>query len=186
MNVTFSCPKCDRSVRRDFDEHTTEIGCAECGYTVDVPADAVDDERVRRCLVCPSTELFVRKDFNQGWGISILVLGLAASCVTWYLHMPYATFGVLGGTALLDALLYFFVGNQLQCYRCRAEYRGVAGLERYEPFDLEIHERHRQQLIRLGKQQQLVRTTSSPTPDNAPCLPEEAETRHETAGGSTV
>jgi len=193
MNVSFSCPKCEHGQRREFDEQTSEIACERCGYTVEVPDDSVTAGRLHRCLVCPSTELFVRKDFNQRLGVTILVLCLGASCVTWFYHMPYATFGVLGATALLDALLYYvFVGNQLQCYRCRAEYRGVEGLERYEPFDLEIHERHRQQLIRLGKQLGLRRAPSSEASSReADAAPSEssptaaADAAHR-AGGTTV
>jgi hypothetical protein len=150
MNLSYSCPKCQRGVRLELPERPTEVVCPQCGYAIESPEGAVADGRVNRCLVCPSTELFVRKDFNQRLGLTILFAGLAASCVTWYLHMPIATFAIFGGTALLDALLYFVMGNVLQCYRCRAEYRGVAGLERHEPFELEVHEKHRQQLARLG------------------------------------
>jgi hypothetical protein len=151
MNISYSCPKCQRGVTCELSQQPAEVVCPHCGYALDPPEDGMVEGRVARCLVCPSNELFVRKDFNQRLGLAILVLGLGASCVTWYLHMPYVTYGILGGTALVDALLYLLVGNVLQCYRCRAEYRGVAGLERHEPFDLEVHERHRQQLARLGK-----------------------------------
>jgi hypothetical protein len=63
--------------------------------------------------------------------------------------MPIWTYGVLFATALIDVVLYFTVGNLLQCYRCQAHYRGIPGLEDREPFNLETHEKHRQQKIRL-------------------------------------
>jgi DNA-directed RNA polymerase subunit RPC12/RpoP len=156
MNVSYTCPKCDRGAKVELPAHPAEVACPHCGFTITPPEGGmaeggVAEGRVHRCLVCPNTELFVRKDFNQRLGLACLFVGLGASCVTWYLHLPYLTFGILGGTALIDALLYLLVGNLLQCYRCQAEYRGVAGLERHEPFDLEVHERHRQQLARLGK-----------------------------------
>jgi hypothetical protein len=59
---------------------------------------------------------------------------------------------VLFATALIDVILYFAVGNVLQCYRCQAQYRGIPGLENYTGFNLETHEKHRQQKIRLAEQ----------------------------------
>ena len=59
------------------------------------------------------------------------------------------TYAVLFATALIDVVLYLAVGNLLQCYRCQAQYRGLGGLEGHQPFDLETHEKHRQQTIRL-------------------------------------
>lgn len=107
------------------------------------------DGQLRRCLVCPSTELFIRKNFPQRLGVTIVVLGFAASCVTWYLRLPIATFGVLFATAGVDVVLYLLMGDALQCYRCHAHYSGVEDTAAYSPFDLEIHERHRQEKIRL-------------------------------------
>ena len=106
-------------------------------------------ETIERCLVCPSRELFIRKNFPQRLGVAIVVLGFAISCVTWYFRLVIPTFGVLFATAGIDVLLYLFMGNALQCYRCQAHYSGVGGLEQHSPFDLEIHERHRQEKIRL-------------------------------------
>jgi len=39
----------------------------------------------------------------------------------------------------------------VQCYRCQAQYRGVPGLESHGGFNLETHEKHRQQRLRLGQ-----------------------------------
>jgi hypothetical protein len=66
--------------------------------------------------------------------------------------MPLWTYGVLFATALIDVVLYLTVGNVLQCYRCHAQYRGLPGLEHHQPFNLETHEKHRQQRIRLQQQ----------------------------------
>ena len=173
MNVAFTCPKCQRSAKVEFDSGAKEIACPQCGYALDIPAGAVVDGHVHRCLVCPSSELFVRKDFSQRLVLLILFVGLGASCITWYFHMRYATLAILGGTALLDAVLYMFVGNLLECYRCQAGYRGVTGLDRYAPFDLEVHERHRQQLARLRDAGQ-VSTSTSPGDDAEDPLPQHA------------
>ncbi len=67
------------------------------------------------------------------------------------MHQMMATYAILFATAAVDFVLYFFTGNALQCYRCQAEYRGVEGLEKHEPFNLETHERYRQQAARLAQ-----------------------------------
>ena len=111
-----------------------------------------------QCLICPSTELFIRKDFPQVLGVVIVALAAVLSSVFWYLHMPWWTYGTLFLAAFIDLVLYIFVGNQLQCYRCQAQYRGVPGLDNHEPFDLETHEKYRQQLARLEEASKLTRS----------------------------
>jgi hypothetical protein len=149
MNVTFRCPHCDQIGRVEFDAQTAEMACPHCQATWPVPAGAVTAEKLSQCLVCPSTELFIRKDFSQQLGVAIVVVGIAISTVFWFYRMPIWTFGVLFATALIDVVLYLVVGNVLHCYRCQAQYREVPGLEDHAPFDLETHEKHRQQRIRL-------------------------------------
>jgi hypothetical protein len=117
-----------------------------------VPEAAVSANHVRQCVVCPSRELYVRKDFSQRAGIVIVVTGIVVSSIFWALRMPVWTYVVLFATAGIDVVLYFTVGNVLQCYRCQAQYRGVEGLETHGGFDLETHEKHRQQQIRLAQQ----------------------------------
>jgi ribosomal protein S27E len=149
MNVSFVCPKCDQPCRVEFDDSTAAIPCVHCGRSVAPPQGAAQKDKIQACLLCPSQELFVRKDFSQQLGITIIAIGFLASGVTWYFHLPIATYGILFATAMIDVALYFFVGNVLECYRCHAHYRDLAGLEDHGAFNLETHERHRQQLIRL-------------------------------------
>lgn len=150
MNVTFRCPHCQQPSRVEFDASTSSLGCPYCAGKCPIPGGAVTDTRLTRCLVCPSTELFVRKDFSQSVGVAIVVVGFIVSSVFWYWRMPMWTYGVLFLTALIDVVLYLFVGNCLHCYSCQAQYREVPGLDNHEPFDLETHEKHRQQKIRLA------------------------------------
>lgn len=170
MNVTFPCPRCERTARATFARRDGALECPWCHARIQAPPEAFGaPERptesadnpyespaadgasptLRRCLVCPSKDLFVRKDFPQRLGVSIVVLGFFASCVTWAMHYVYATFAVLFGTALLDVLLYVSFGEAVQCYRCGATYRNLDGATDYPAFDLETHERHRQQTARL-------------------------------------
>jgi hypothetical protein len=129
----------------------TEIKCPACSAKWHIPAGTIEPDGLRRCVICPSTELFVRKDFSQSLGVAIVVVGFALSSVFWYYRMPLWTYGVLFATALIDVVLYLTVGDLLQCYRCHAQYRGVPGLESHGSFNLETHEKHRQQRLRLGQ-----------------------------------
>jgi len=158
MNVTFRCPSCDQPSRAEFGPESAEIVCSSCGVKFPVPPASVTEKQVAQCLICPSTELFIRKDFPQVLGVIVVVLAAVVSSVFWYLHMPWWTYGTLFLAAFIDLVLYIFVGNQLQCYRCQAQYRGVPGLDNHEPFDLETHEKYRQQLARLEEASKLTRS----------------------------
>ena len=106
---------------------------------------------MHRCMACPSTDLFVRKDFPQRLGVLIVTIGLLASCVAWAYSQLYLTFAILFATAAVDVVLYVVVPDALMCYRCGAMYRGALRLEEHGSFNLETHERHRQQKIRLAE-----------------------------------
>ena len=152
MNVTFACPACDEGVRLPLSVETEELVCPHCQQAVRVPDGAVHDRGVNRCVVCPSKDLFVRKDFPQRLGVGLVVVGIVGSSIAWYFGNVILTFGVLFATALADLGLYLVVGDALMCYRCHAQYRQVHGLKEHGPFDLETHERHRQSVARLDQQ----------------------------------
>ncbi|HEY2827611.1 MAG TPA: hypothetical protein VGJ04_08435 [Pirellulales bacterium] len=136
------------------------LRCERCGQEVQIPAEAIDaGGGVHRCLACPGTDLFVRKDFPQRLGVTIVTVGLLASCVAWGYSQLYLTFAILFATALVDVVLYVFVPNALMCYRCGAMYRGAAGVEQHESFNLETHERYRQQKIRFAEAQSMAHKT---------------------------
>jgi len=150
MNMDFSCPRCQRSVRTDVAPTDAAIECPNCRQAIAVPGDAYDGGHLRRCLVCPSTDLFVRKDFPQRVGVAIVAIGIVGSCITWAYSLLLATFAVLFATALVDVVLYWIVPDALTCYRCGAIYRTADGTGRHGPFNLETHERHRQQAARMA------------------------------------
>lgn len=170
-SVDFACPDCRSLLRVDFaDESVAErsptgsvVVCHHCQRSLAVPAPVYDQQRrMSECLVCPSRELFVRKDFPQRLGVAIVVLGFGLSSVAWAYYNIVLTFGILLLTAAVDVVLYVVMGDVLECYRCHAQYRQVPNLDAYQGFDLEIHERHRQQEIRLQEhQQQLARRPAS-------------------------
>jgi len=149
MKITYACPRCGATNAAEAIESRSSLGCAACGGSVAIPAGFLDGGRICRCAVCPSRDLFVRKDFPQRLGIAIVVAGFAASCVAWGMRELVWTFAILFTTAALDVALYLFMPECLTCYRCAARYRGPGVTERHGPFDLETHERHRQATARL-------------------------------------
>jgi len=162
MNVTYACPHCERTNQLGWELDLPTLTCENCRQELHTPADSFERGHLRRCLVCPSTELFVRKDFPQRLGVTIVVLGLAASCIPWYYSLPLWTFAILFATALCDLVLYLMIGITLTCYRCGAQYRGVDETDQHGGFELATHERYRQQAARLAEIQdrtQRVRAT---------------------------
>ncbi|MEM8944217.1 MAG: hypothetical protein AAGD11_03465 [Planctomycetota bacterium] len=149
MNVTYACPACDEGVRSHFDADTTTLDCPHCQGKITIDAGAVEGNRVKRCLVCPSTDLFVRKDFPQRLGVGLVIVGIVGSSIAWYYSDVLWTFGILFATALVDVLLYMLVGDALMCYRCQAQYRGVEEMDSHGQFDLDTHERYRQLAARM-------------------------------------
>ena len=148
--VTSSCPDCSGLFQSEFDDaSSTQASCPMCQSSLDLPQANMAGGYLQKCLVCPSTELFIRKDFPQRLGVTIVVIGFGVSCYFWAHHNVIATFAVLLITALIDVVLYLTMGNVLECYRCHAQYRGLPGFDDYDQFDLEAYEKHRQQALRL-------------------------------------
>jgi len=151
MNIRFACPQCGCTLQKEL-LPGGNVHCEPCGLGWVVSDAALQGNAVRCCVVCSSRELFLRKDFPQLLGLSIVIGGLSLSCVTWYFYRLWETFALLFASALADVVLYALVGNVLTCYRCYAEYRSVSQSE-HTAFDLEVHERHRQQAARLKDHQ---------------------------------
>ena len=150
MNVTYHCPRCQNLARCEVSPTDTSLTCPACEGEIVLPSDAFDDDRLCRCLICPSTDLFIRKDFPQWLGLTIVIVGIVGSSIAWGYTYTIATFAILFATALADVVLYMLVPDALMCYRCEAMYRQVPGMERHGAFNLETHERYRQQVARMA------------------------------------
>lgn len=149
MNVTYNCPACQRTARVHLAAESDRISCPHCQQQINLPHDAIGGGRINRCLVCPSTELFARKDFPQRLGVALVVIGFVASSIAWANYQVLWSFAILFATALVDLVLYIVMGESLTCYRCHAQYRGFEEIERHGGFDLETHERYRQMAARM-------------------------------------
>jgi hypothetical protein len=153
MQVTYNCPTCQRTARAQIAAESDRLECPHCHQQIDVPQGAIGGREIHRCLVCPSTELYARKDFPQRLGVALVVAGFVGSSIAWANYQVLWTFAILFGTALVDLVLYIVMGQSLTCYRCHAQYRGFDEIERHGGFDLETHERHRQVTARMKERQ---------------------------------
>jgi hypothetical protein len=149
MNVTYSCPSCAHAVREAVSAESRALDCPHCHQQIAIPAGAIEKQRITRCLVCPSRDLYARKDFPQRLGVTLVILGFVGSSIAWANYHVLWSFAILFGTALVDLLLYVIMGESLTCYRCSAQYRGFEEIERHGGFDLETHERYRQMAARM-------------------------------------
>jgi DNA-directed RNA polymerase subunit RPC12/RpoP len=149
MNVTYRCPNCQTTARAAFTAESTHVACPHCAQQINIPSGAVAGERIERCLVCPSTDLFARKDFPQRLGVALVILGFVGSSIAWANYQVFWTFAILFFTAFVDLVLYLVMGESLTCYRCHAQYRGAREIERHGGFDLDTHERYRQMAARM-------------------------------------
>ena len=149
MNVTYDCPHCEQGARADVPDAARTLTCPHCGAVLRFPEAAWQGGKLNRCLVCPSTDLFLRKDFPQRLGVAIVAFGIVSSTIAYYFGHIYWTFGLLFACAAVDFVLYHVVGQALVCYRCHAHYRMLPGLDAHAPFNLETHERYRQEAARL-------------------------------------
>lgn len=151
MKVHYLCPACETTAGAPVDASTRKVACGHCGRAMAIDEAGLADGRLQKCLVCPSDDLFVRKDFPQRLGLGIIFGGFILSSIAWYFYQVYLAYGILFATALVDAGLYLWMGNVVTCYHCHAEYRDLGEQDGYEPFDLEVHERYRQQAARLAQ-----------------------------------
>ena len=84
-----------------------------------------DDREVDTCPVCEGHEFYVRKDFDPKLGLAVIITGALVSAGFYWYGMDLVAYGVLGGVALLDLVVYRRLRDLSVCYRCHAEFRGT-------------------------------------------------------------
>ena len=170
MELTFQCSSCS-SVNRVEPIETVERGhCQHCGAERPLHRESIADGELLACPWCATTDLYIQKDFPQGLGLFIVILGFAISTVFWYYEMPLVTYAVLLGSALLDLVLYYRVPDVTICYRCLSQIRGPGSNPqgRVSPFDLAVGERYRQERIRIEELRKRGGTVESSAPLSRP------------------
>lgn len=105
---------------------------------------ALDDRgHLRRCPVCRCPDLFVRKDFPQLTGFSLIVLAAVVSMILVGMEQLLAGLVVLALVVALDLAILLFSRKLLVCYRCRSEFRGLPIRPDQPGWELSVGEKYR-------------------------------------------
>ena len=144
MKVTFACPSCDQPAVLPAAQ-AADWQCPACDHRLHLNAA---DPSLPTCVVCGNHELYKKKDFPHWLGMTILIVALILSTVTYYSYEKWWSWSFLIGSAIIDGVMYLMVGDVLVCYRCEAHYQGFAANTAHQPFEISIGERYRQERIR--------------------------------------
>jgi hypothetical protein len=144
MKVQCDCPKCEKPIEFGWKSgENAEITCPTCHEPFALNPGASLQERnvIERCPMCESDEMYCRKDFPQGIGLGVVVV--AAICSFAFLKSNLLlSWACLLAAVAIDMVLFYMVGIVTCCYRCKAEFRGVARNEAHAGFDLATAEKY--------------------------------------------
>jgi DNA-directed RNA polymerase subunit RPC12/RpoP len=126
MTVLVKCPACDAGLPIDPASGARGVKCGRCGRETALEfSDAIRaDERVDRCPVCAGADFYMRKDFDPKLGLTVVVIGASISAIFYWFGQDLVAYGILGGAALIDLVVYSRLKDITVCYRCHAEFRG--------------------------------------------------------------
>lgn len=154
MNVTFACPSCEQPARAEAGP-AADWQCHACDHRLQLNAT---EATLPACVACGNHELYKKKDFPHWLGMTILIVALLLSTVTYYSYQKWWSWSFLIGSAIIDGVMYLMVGDVIVCYRCEAHHRGFTTTPAHQPFEIAIGERYRQERIR--KEQMKGKTPS--------------------------
>lgn len=149
MHVDFACPACETAQRASIAPDAAELCCLHCSWKKPLENSLTSNGEATECPVCSCTDLWKQKDFPPKIGLTLVGLGILLSTLAWADLRPVLAIGVLMGFALLDLVLYALMPDVLVCYRCDARLRDTTIEESHPRFDLEVHERYRQESMRV-------------------------------------
>jgi|SRR5579883_1593357 len=141
--IHFKCRNCEKDLALPPlpSEH---VRCPHCNS--EIPFFMNDSILTRgvvtTCASCGHDDLYVQKDFNRQVGVGVVAIGILASIYLLAKDMPLRAMIALGLTALVDFVVYFFVGEVTVCYACHAIFRGFGKNPEHEPFDLKKLEKY--------------------------------------------
>lgn len=147
MQVRFHCPT-DRCVAiieyEPIESSSPSLECPRCRRThkLKVTESMRRDHVVDQCAACGGKELFIRKDFPQKVGVGVVVVFGLIALYFFRLDRVVVAWSVLAAAALLDLVIYCFIGKVTTCYGCRAEYRKCSLNPAHEGFDLATAEKY--------------------------------------------
>jgi hypothetical protein len=100
-------------------------------------------QALETCPKCGCRDLFVRKNFPQVLGLSVVISAAVAFVVLAAWRQTFwLGASVLLIAACVDAILYLLVPKMTVCYRCRAEFRGPVNPS-HTGFELAVAEKYR-------------------------------------------
>jgi hypothetical protein len=146
VNVTFACPVCERTARLELPA-PVPWQCPSCDELPQL-ADQPQCDALSACCICNNAELYKKKDFPHWLGMTILAVACLGSIIPYWLYHQWLTWTILIGSAVIDGLLYLWVGDVVVCYRCQAQYRGLQASAQHKPYELGTAERYRQERLR--------------------------------------
>ncbi|MDR3638750.1 MAG: hypothetical protein P4L84_33395 [Isosphaeraceae bacterium] len=164
MELTFECPGCRAVNNVRGVESSPAVKCRSCAREHALRGSAWNAEGIVACPWCATEDLYLQKDFPQGLGLFIVLVGFGISTVFWYYENPVPAYLVLLASALIDLVLYYRVPDVTICYRCLCQFRGPGSnpLGRFHPFDLAVGERYRQERIRIEQLRQQQTSANPP------------------------
>ena len=149
MWIVFECPSCHGHNHGEVAGETSALRCAACSWQRPVAEANRMAAEPAQCVVCGCEDLWRQKDFPQRIGALIVGIEVLLSTIFWsYMALTWY-YGVLLLFALVDGVLYTLMRDVLVCYRCGSRHRHTPLDGRHERFNLETHERYRQEAIRL-------------------------------------
>ncbi len=126
MKIIAKCPKCDAGLPVDASEAPAAIKCGGCGSEIALGLSAAvrADAGVDVCPVCSGGDFYLRKDFDPKMGLTVVIVGALISAVFYWFEQDFIAYGILGGAALIDLIVYGRLKDLSVCYRCHSEFRG--------------------------------------------------------------
>ncbi|MCS6849762.1 MAG: hypothetical protein NZ700_01165 [Gemmataceae bacterium] len=145
MRIRFFCPGCQRPARADAGQGL-EWQCPACAHAVTFRR--ADADGTPLCPLCGNHELYRKKDFPHWLGLTILTLACLAFLAFKAVYRQWTAWAILIGSAVVDGVLYWAVGDVAVCYRCHAHVREFPRVANLPPHDLGLAERYRQERLR--------------------------------------
>ncbi len=141
--IHFKCSNCERELQI-VPADAQAFACPTCGHDSDlrVTESLKAGQMVDICALCGHDNFYIQKDFNRALGISIVVIGVLGSLVFFARSNTFYAMLALIATAVVDAIIYFMVGEVAVCYACHTIYRGFDPNPGHAPFSLELLERY--------------------------------------------